>query len=98
MSMGIKVLYDWILQSNRPAHVKAGMLVFLMMFVFCFLLLDIDFCKAAIVSLTTTAIAAITVEYIQKKCGYVFDWLDALATVLLPGLITAFSILIAFTL
>ena len=26
MSMGIKVLYDWILQSNRPADVKAGML------------------------------------------------------------------------
>ena len=50
MSMGIKVLYDWILQSNRPAHAKAGM--------------------------------------------FIFDWLDALATVLLPGLITVFSILV----
>ena len=29
MSMGIKVLYDWILQSNRPAHMKAGMFVFI---------------------------------------------------------------------
>ena len=46
------------------------------------------------VSLTTTAIAAIVVEYIQKKCGFIFDWLDALATVLLPGLITVFSILV----
>jgi len=90
--MGIKVLYDWLLQSNRPAHVKAGMFVFVVMLVFCFLLLDIDFCKSAIVSLTTTAIAAI--EYIQKKCGFIFDWLDALATVLLPGLITVFSILV----
>ena len=43
MSMGIKVLYDWLLQSNRPAHVKAGMFVFVVMLVFCFLLLGIDF-------------------------------------------------------
>lgn len=49
MSMGIKVLYDWLLQSNRPAHVKAGMFVFVVMLVFCFLLLGIDFCKSAIV-------------------------------------------------
>ena len=87
MSMGIKVLYDWLLQSNRPAHVKAGMFVFVVMLIFCFLLLGIDFCKSAIVSLTTTAIAAIVV-------GFIFDWLDALATVLLPGLITVFSILV----
>ena len=94
MSMGIKVLYDWLLQSNRPTHVKAGMFVFVVMLVFCFLLLGIDFCKSAIVSLTTTAIATIVVEYIQKKCGFIFDWLDVLATVLLPGLITVFSILV----
>lgn len=98
MSMGIKVLYDWILKSNRPAHVKAGMFVFVVMLAFCFLLLGISFCQSAIVSLVTTVIAALVVEYIQKKCGYVFDWLDALATVLLPGLITVFSILIALTL
>lgn len=91
--MGIKVLYDWILKSNRPAHVKVGMFVFVVMLAFCFLLLGISFCQSAIVSLVTTVIAALVVEYIQKKCGYVFDWLDALATVLLPGLITVFSIL-----
>ena len=96
--MSIKVLYDWILKSNRPAHVKAGMFVFVVMLAFCFLLLGISFCQSAIVSLVTTVIAALVVEYIQKKCGYVFDWLDALATVLLPGLITVFSILIALTL
>jgi hypothetical protein len=95
MSMGIKVLYDWILKSNRPAHVKAGMFIFVMMLAFCFLLLGLSFCKSAIVSLGTTVIAALVVEYIQKKCGYVFDWLDALATVLLPGLITVFSTFIA---
>ncbi|WP_303012547.1 hypothetical protein [uncultured Bacteroides sp.] len=93
--MGIKVLYDWILKSNRPAHVKAGMFIFVMMLAFCFLLLGLSFCKSAIVSLGTTVIAALVVEYIQKKCGYVFDWLDALATVLLPGLITVFSTFIA---
>ena len=69
MSMGIKVLYDWLLQSNRPAHVKAGMFVFVVMLVFCFLLLDIDFCKSAIVSLTTTAIAAIVVSTFRKSAG-----------------------------
>ena len=68
MSMGIKVLYDWLLQSNRPAHVKAGMFVFVVMLVFCFLLLGIDFCKSAIVSLTTTAIAAIVVEIGRASC------------------------------
>lgn len=95
MSMGIKVLYDWILKSNRPAHIKAGMFVFVVMLAFCFLLLGISFCQSAIVSLVTTAIAALAVEYIQKKCGYVFDLLDALATVLLPVLITVFSTFIA---
>jgi hypothetical protein len=98
MSMGIKVLYDWILQSNRPAHMKAGMFVFIVMLVFCFFPLDIAFCKSAIVALATTAIAAVVVEYIQKKCGFIFDWLDALATVLLPGLITMLSTFIASTL
>lgn len=96
MSMGIKVLYDWILQSNRPAHVKAGMFVFVVILAFCFLLLGIDFCKSAIVSLATTVIAAIVVEYIQKKCGFVFDWLDALATVLFPGIIAVLVVLVHF--
>lgn len=90
--MGIKVLYDWILQSNRPAHVK----VYVVMLAFCFLLLGIDFCKSAIVSLATTVIAAIVVEYIQKKCGFVFDWLDALATVLFPGIIAILVVLVHF--
>lgn len=95
MSVGINVLYDWILQSNRPAHVKAGMFVFIVMLAFCFLLLGIDFCKSAIVSFATTSISAIVVEYIQKKCGFSFDWLDVLATILLPSIITMFSKLIA---
>lgn len=93
--MGIKVLYDWIFRSNRPAHVKAGIFVFVAMLVFCFFMLDIDFCKSAIVSFATTSISAIVVEYIQKKCGFTFDWLDALATVLLPGIVTVLSALIA---
>lgn len=93
--MGIKVLYDWIFRSNRPAHVKAGIFVFVAMLVFCFFMLDIDFCKSAIVSFATTSISAMVVEYIQKKCGYTFDWLDALATVLLPGIVTVLSALIA---
>lgn len=93
--MGIKVLYDWIFRSNRPAHVKAGIFVFVAMLVFCFFMLDIDFCKSAIVSFATTSISAMVVEYIQKKCGSTFDWLDALATVLLPGIVTVLSALIA---
>ena len=92
--MSINVFYNWILQSNRPAHVKAGVFVFVVMLTFCFFLLSIDFCKSSIVSLATTFISAIVVEYIQKKCGFTFDWLDALATVLLPGIITILSALI----
>ena len=92
MNMGIRILYDWLFQSNRPTHVKVGMFVFLVMFAFCFLPLGIPLDKSAIVALVTTVIAAIVVEYIQKRCGFVFDWLDALATVLLPGLIAVFTI------
>ena len=92
--MGIKVLYDWLLQSNRPAHVKAGMFVFVVMLIFCFLLFGIEFLKFGIVFFKKNGIGGIVVEYIQKKCGFIFDWLDALATVLLPGLITVFSILV----
>ena len=59
--MGIRILYDWLFQSNRPTHVKAGMFVFLVMFAFCFLPLGIPLDKSAIVALVTTVIAAIVV-------------------------------------
>lgn len=98
MKQIIKKYLGWLKDSNRPKHMKAGMLVFIAMLVFCFFPLDIAFCKSAIVALATTAIAAVVVEYIQKKCGFIFDWLDALATVLLPGLITMLSTFIASTL
>lgn len=86
--MRIKVLYEWLLQSNRLSHVKAGMIIFLMMIIFCFFLLSISLGKSAIASLMTTAIAAMAVDYKDKLWGGKFDWLDIAATVLLPLMLT----------
>lgn len=94
--MRIKVLYEWLLQSNRLSHVKAGMLIFLLMIVFCFFLLSISLGESAIVSLMTTAIVAITVDYKDKLWGGKFDWLDIVATVLLPCMLTIICCVLTF--
>lgn len=91
--MSIKVLYEWLLQSNRLSHVKAGMIIFLLMIIFCFFLLSISLGRSAIVSLMTTAIAAMAVDYKDKLWGGKFDWLDVAATVLIPCLITLILII-----
>lgn len=92
--MRIKVLYEWLLQSNRLSHVKAGVIIFLMMIIFCFFLLSISLGESATVSLMTTAIAAMAVDYKDKLWGGKFDWLDVASTILIPGLITLISITI----
>lgn len=92
--MRIKVLYEWLLQSNRLSHVKAGMIIFLLMIAFSFFLLNISWGKSAVFSLMTTAITAMAVDYKDELWGGTFDWLDVAATILIPGLITLISIII----
>lgn len=93
--MRIKVLFEWLLQSNRLSHVKAGTIIFFLMIGFSFFLLNISLGKSSIVSLMTAAIAAIAVDYKDKLWGGKFDWLDVAATILIPGLITLISIIIS---
>lgn len=96
--MRIKVLYEWLLQSNRLSHVKAGMLIFLLMIVFCFFFLDIKLDKSAIISSMITAITAVSVDYKDKLWGGKFDWLDIVATVLLPCMLTIICCVLTFLL
>lgn len=92
--MRIKVMFEWLLQSNRLSHVKVGIIIFLLMIAFSFFLLNINWGKSAIASLMTTAIAALAVDYKDKLWGGKFDWLDVAATILIPGLITLILIII----
>lgn len=77
----------WMTESNRPEHLWAGLMVFTMSLQF-FLLLDLPVVKAAAGALFVSAVAAATKEYTDYLHGDVFDWLDLLATVLLPFIVT----------
>ena len=77
----------WLKDSNRPKHMKAGMLVFLAMLAVC-LMLGVGLSPAALISFLATLIVAVAVDYKDKLYGNRFDWLDVAATVLLPGVIT----------
>ena len=97
MKQIIKKYLGWLKDSNRPKHMKAGMLVFIAMLAVC-LTLVVGLSPSTVIAFVATVIVAVAVDYKDKLYGNTFDWLDVLATVLLPGLITVFSILIALTL
>ena len=83
----IEKYLGWLKDSNRPKHMKAGMLVFLAMLAVC-LILGVDLASSAVISFFATCIVAVAVDYKDKLYGNIFDWLDVLATVLTPGVIT----------
>ena len=85
--------FKWLNESNRPKHVKAGTLVFIVMLAVC-LMLGVVLISSAVISFIATAIVAVSVEYKDKLWGGTFDWLDVAATVLLPGLITVLLIIV----
>ena len=89
----IKKHLGWLKDSNRPKHMKAGMLVFLAMLAMC-LTLGVALTQAAVISLVATCIVAVAVDYKDKAWGGKFDWLDVAATVLLPGIITLVILII----
>lgn len=95
MKQLIEKYLGWLKDSNRPKHMKAGMLVFLAMLAVC-LTLGVKFNPSTVISFVVTAIVAIAVDYKDKLYGNTFDWLDVLATVLIPGVMTI-AILILYT-
>lgn len=77
----------WLKDSNRPKHMKAGMLVFIAMLAVC-LTLGVGLIPSTVIAFVATVIVAVAVDYKDKLYGNTFDWLDVLATVLLPVVIT----------
>lgn len=84
----------WLKDSNRPKHMKCGMLVYTVMLLPCFML-GISLVPSAVIAFVATCIVAMSVDYKDKLWGGKFDWLDVVATILLPGIITFIVVLIA---
>lgn len=82
-----KKLFGWLKESNRPKHIKAGLLIYTVMLSVC-LILGVDITMSSSISFSSTCIVAVAVDYKDKQHGCVFDWLDVIATVLLPGVVT----------
>lgn len=109
----IDYCFGWLKVSNRMTHLKCGsiitaaMLVIFMLFssyVYFKLGRDVrgEFAVVALsagsfIALVTTWIAMTTVEYIQKKCGLVFDRKDIWAGILVPLVLFIISLLIVLT-
>jgi hypothetical protein len=87
MKQIIKKYLGWLKDSNRPKHMKAGMLVFIAMLAVC-LTLVVGLSPSTVIAFVATVIVAVAVDYKDKLYGNTFDWLDVLATVLLPVVIT----------
>ena len=84
-------MFKWIKESNRYKHMIAGMEIFSFMFALsCGI--GISYSNASVVALATTAIAMLSVEYIQHTFGCKFDWLDILAGCLIPIVCTIFAL------
>lgn len=93
MKQLLEKLFGWLKDSNRPKHIKYGLAVFIAMLATC-LALGVTFARSAIVAFVATAIVAVAVDYKDHLWGGRFDWLDVIATVILPGVITLGLILI----
>lgn len=76
---------NWLFESNRPKHVIAGSMIYIISFVLASLLYGKEYALSnVIISLFVTLVAGICVEYKDKLYGNKFDWLDVLATCLEP--------------
>lgn len=83
----LEKIFGWLKKSNRPKHIKYGLVVFATMQATC-IVLGVTFARSAVIALVATATVAVAVDYKDKLWGGKFDWLDVIATMLLPGLIT----------
>ena len=86
----------WFMLSNRPKHIGLGLCIWLAVLAFG-LIIGLTVCEAMLMALLTTMTAAVTKEYTDRQHGSVFDVLDAVATVLLPFVLTLLTIIIRMT-
>lgn len=93
MKQIIKKYLGWLKDSNRPKHMKAGMLVFIAMLAVC-LTLVVGLSPSTVIAFVATVIVAVAVDYKDKLYGNTFDWLDVLATVLLPAIVAALLLIL----
>ena len=78
-------------KSNRGKHLVAGGLIYAVMLGLCFVL-NVQYVKGTIIALVATLIAACAVEYKDKLWGGKFDWLDVVATIFVPVIVSAILI------
>lgn len=81
-------LFGWLKVSNRPKHLKAGTVIFILWIVCTMILTNMTMLQSAFTGLVCVFVAMCSVEYIQKTSGSKWDWLDVLAGILVPGILT----------
>lgn len=81
-------------KSNREKHLIAGALIYAVMLGLCFVL-SIQYLKGTIIALVATLIAACAVEYKDKLWGGKFDWLDVVATILVPVIVSTILLIMS---
>lgn len=77
-------LFEWLKISNRPKHLKAGIIIFIIWIGSVLLLTTMTILQATLTGTICVFVAMCAVEYIQKSIGGKWDWLDILAGILLP--------------
>ena len=87
-------LFEWLKISNRPKHLKAGIIIFIIWIGSVLLLTTMTILQAALTGAICVFVAMCAVEYIQKSIGGKWDWLDILAGILLPIIVVLIIYLI----
>jgi uncharacterized membrane protein YqhA len=77
-------LFEWLKISNRPKHLKAGIIIFIIWISSILLLTTMTILQTALTGAICVFVAMCAVEYIQKSIGGKWDWLDILAGIFLP--------------
>lgn len=83
----------WFMLSNRLKHIGLGLCIWVTAVAFG-ALIGLGVCEAMLMGLLTAMTAAVTKEYTDRLHGAAFDVLDAVATVLLPLVLTLLTIII----
>jgi len=72
----------------------AGGLIYAVMLGLCFVL-NVQYLKGTIIALTAAFITACAVEYKDKLWGGKFDWLDVVATILAPVIVSTILLIMS---
>lgn len=101
-------IFNWLRESNRLSHLKVGLAIWIVVMLFgCAILsmfeevTDFKLMQAQAITVTCALLADLSVfivmcavEYVQKSSGIgIWDWLDILAGILIPLIITFFIVI-----